>query len=123
MPSLQLIHSLLEALAGTVLTEVTVILLLTKYLWRGSYLSVSSGQIAAACALASFATLPYLWLVLPIFIKPWMTAMIAGEILVILVEAFWYLIALQLAFKRCLILSIICNVSSILVGEIWRLLR
>jgi hypothetical protein len=65
--------------------------------------------------LASSLTLPYLWFIAPLILgDPY--ALIVGEILVFLVEAGIYILVLQISLRRALLISLIANLASLVVG-------
>lgn len=108
----------LIALAITVVTETTVIFILIRALWKIAASGLSTAQCLFAGIFASFATLPYLWFVLPALIKPYRLQVVTGEIGVIVIEALFYYYVLNLSIRRSALLSLAANVVSIIIGLI-----
>jgi hypothetical protein len=104
----------LYALLATLLTEVLVVLLILRYRYK-NYNNIS---IIFSGVISSALTLPYFWFILPVFISDRMIYIIVGEVMIILIEAFIYFYLLRLKFSQALIVSLIANIVSILVGLI-----
>jgi len=64
----------------------------------------------------SFATLPYLWFILPVVIKARIPYILIGELFVILIESVIYFFILKLDYKKSFIIAFICNLVSFLLG-------
>jgi hypothetical protein len=108
----------LIALAVTVVTETTVIFILIRALWKIASSDLSTARCLFAGIFASFATLPYLWFVLPAIVKPYELQVVSGEIGVFVVEAVFYYYLLNLSIRRSALLSFSANAASIIVGVI-----
>jgi hypothetical protein len=65
---------------------------------------------------ASFATLPYVWFVLPVLIKPGLTYILISEISVTIIESIVIAGLLKIDYKKALILSVLCNLTSFGIG-------
>jgi len=102
----------IAALLFTILIETAMLLLMLRVLKIKRDLK----ELLFAGILASSATLPYLWFVLPSFISPYSFYVAAGEILVILFEALIYAQILKLEMRIALIVSFACNLISFLMG-------
>ena len=102
----------LSALFLTLITEVPVVFLLARYLYKIH----DTGNIIFAGLITSTLTLPYFWFILPYFISDRMLYIFVGESFIILIEAFIYYRILKLKFSQALIVSFFANLSSILVG-------
>jgi hypothetical protein len=100
----------------TVIVETAVILCIIRLGFKIGASKVSWGRILFAGFFASFATLPYLWFVLPAFIHSYALMVAFGELGVFLLEAGAYVFLLNLPAGRTLILSFAANIASILVG-------
>lgn len=108
----------LIALAITVVTETTVIFILIRALWKITESGLSTARCLFAGIFASFATLPYLWFVLPAIVKPYQIQVVTGEIGVFVIEAVFYYYVLNLSLRRSALLSFAANAVSIIVGMI-----
>lgn len=102
----------LYALLATLLTEVLVVFLILRY----RYKNYNNLGIVFAGVISSALTLPYFWFILPSFISDRMMYIIVGETSIILIEAFIYFYLLKLKFSQTLIISLVANIASILVG-------
>jgi hypothetical protein len=111
------IHDFLIALFITTVTETTLLVLLIRFLFKDAMLQLS--RIIFAGMLASFATLPYLWFVLPKVILPYTYFFIIGEISVFMIEACIYYFVLQLSIKKALTVSFFCNSVSMSIGILY----
>lgn len=106
----------LVALAITVIAETTVIFILIRALWKIAASNLSTLRCLFAGIFASFATLPYLWFVLPAIVKPYQLQVATGEIGVFVIEALFYYYLLNLSIRRSAILSFVANAVSIIIG-------
>ncbi len=105
----------LVSLLLTVVIEIPILLISLKWLFKEKKNSI--GYIILAGFLASALTLPYLWFVLPPFIKL-NYYIYVGEILVFLIESLIYYKILSIKFSRALIISFVANLVSFLAGLI-----
>jgi hypothetical protein len=67
---------------------------------------------------ASFATLPYLWFVIPVFVKQPTFYVVISELFAILIESIILFGFLKVNYHKCLILSAVCNIVSFSTGLI-----
>lgn len=104
----------LRALAVTVALETAALLLLRPWLLRGRPVPIR--RLLAAGLLCSAATLPYLWFLLPAWIKDRQALMAAGEIGVVLAEAGMLAVLLPVGAGRAFALSFSANLVSFLLG-------
>jgi hypothetical protein len=106
----------LVALVSTVATETAVLFLLVRCWFKPPATQLSNALVLFAGVFCSSATLPYLWFVLPGFLKPYALLAIVGESAVFLIEAVFYYFVLRIGWKRSLLVSFVCNLASVLVG-------
>ena len=106
----------LKALSMTVAIETTVLFLAIRYAFRIPAAGLSNALLAFAGLFCSATTLPYLWFVLPAFVKTHVLLGLVGEPLIVLVEAVFYYFVLRIGVKRSLLLSLVCNLASFLSG-------
>lgn len=104
----------LEALTITIIIETVVLLILCKVFFETP--RVNNYSILLTGILASFATLPYLWFVLPAFIKTTLWYHVIGELSVTLAESFIIMGMLRMNYRKSLIISVTCNAVSYLSG-------
>lgn len=106
----------LQALALTVLVESAVVALFVRRFWAISSLALSLPRLLFAAFFTSFATIPYLWFILPLWRAPYFFRILTGELLVTVIEALAYVFLLNLQPKRAALLALAANLASILVG-------
>jgi hypothetical protein len=109
----------LEALALTIFIETIVMFILVKVFFTN--FQIKTGLIILAGITASFATLPYLWFILPIFIKSGLYFKIVSESSAVVLESFILLGILRVGYKNALIISFVCNMTSFVIGLILNL--
>lgn len=102
----------LNALFLTLITEVPVVFIAVRYLYKIK----DNFNIIFAGIISSILTLPYFWFILPYFISNRMLYIILGESSIVLIEAFIYYKILKLKFSQALIISFIANLASVLIG-------
>ncbi len=102
----------------TVIVETAVILALLRFLFKLSPGRIGWTRCLFAGFYASFATIPYLWFVLPAYIGSYIACIFVGEIGAFILEAIAYVFFLNLPLRRAAVLSLIANMSSIAVGLI-----
>ena len=109
----------LKSLVLTIFIETIVLLFLFKVIFIK--LKTKTWIIILAGITASFATLPYLWFILPLFLKTKLLYKIVSEIFAILIESLIFLGFLRIDYKKALLISIICNSISYIGGIIIKL--
>jgi hypothetical protein len=114
----------LLALIITVAVETAVLFLFVRDIFKLSEKKLSNRLLIFFGFLASFATIPYLWFVVPsIFYNQLSSALgiyivLAAEVMISIFEASIYYFGLNLGAKRSLIVSFACNAFSFLIGRI-----
>lgn len=104
------------ALLLTVVIETAVLFLTVRFGFKLARRTHSNSVLLFAGCCASAGTIPYLWFVLPWFLRSYALLVVGGELLVFLVEAVFYRFVLALGWTRCLLLSFLCNASSAAAG-------
>jgi hypothetical protein len=104
----------LKALLLTIFIETTVLFVLFKVLYKTT--KVGNWILLLTGILATFATLPYLWFILPYFIKIKVWYVITSEVSAILIESLIILGLLRTNYSKALLVSVICNTTSFLIG-------
>ena len=102
----------LRSLVLTLLVEVPIVFVLSKYVYK----LINKWNVVFVAVLASALTLPYFWFVLPAYISERTLYIIVGESVIILIEAFIFHRLLKLKIGQALLVSLIANLASILVG-------
>lgn len=102
----------LVSLSVTILSEVPVLYLITRYFYK----LTNIGDIVLSGVLASALTLPYFWFVLPAYVSDRSLYIILGESVIVIVEAIIYFKLLRLKFWQAVLVSLIANLVSVGVG-------
>jgi len=103
----------LISLLATIILELPIIFIFIRHIFKIKNLSI--GNIIFSGILASVLTLPYLWFVLPPFIKS-NYYILFGELIVILVESLVYNKMFKLRIEKSFVLSLTANLFSYIVG-------
>jgi hypothetical protein len=106
--------SFLKSLVLTVFIETLVLWILTRFFEKKKAFPVS--MILIAGFFASFATLPYLWFIVPVFIKEPVFYSIICELFAVVLESFILFGFLKIAYNKCLLFSAVCNIVSFSTG-------
>lgn len=106
----------LIALATTITIEISVLFVMLRVVLRIPQSIVQNDRVIFSGIFASFATLPYLWFILPVLIQERIAFIMIGEVTVTLFEAIFYCFVLNLSFKRAFSVSVICNLVSFISG-------
>lgn len=104
----------LKALLLTISIETAVLFLLFKVFY--TTLKRSNWMLLLTGILATLATLPYLWFILPLFLHTKLGYVIVCEGSAIVVESVIILGLLRTGYWKALLISLVCNSSSYLVG-------
>ena len=104
----------LKALLLTISIETAVLFFLFKVFYKT--LKQSNWILLLTGILATFATLPYLWFILPLFIHAKLWYIIVSEVSAIVIESVIILGLLKINYSKAMLISLICNSSSYLVG-------
>lgn len=104
----------LFSLLLTLTVEIPVTVLLINFFYKQKKIRLF--KIVFAGFMASTLTLPYFWFVLPFYIYNQSIYIFLGESIVVLTEAYIYSQLLQLKFSRSFVISLISNISSIVLG-------
>lgn len=108
----------LQALLLTITLEVIAAAALKLFFGRRLKTKEKYPRFIAIVAMASILTLPYAWFVLPAFVKSGATYIIVSEITVTIVEAVFYKLCLRTSIKIAVILSVVANAFSYLIGNV-----
>jgi len=109
-------YSFLLSLFLTVIVETSVLFIAFRHFFIRDTPHLSNSLLLFAGIFASFSTLPYLWFILPLFIKPYYMYAAVGEFLVVLIESVIYYFVLRIGSRKALLLSFVCNLASFLTG-------
>ncbi len=106
----------LKSLLLTILIEIPVMFIYFRLFDKLSELKIY--RVLITGFIASFATLPYLWFILPNYIDQKMMYIIIGESFAIIVETFIIEAILRTKFLKSFLCSLSCNAISFLLGLI-----
>jgi hypothetical protein len=109
----------LKALLLTITIETAILFLLFKVFYKT--LKVSNWILLLTGIVASFSTLPYLWFIIPLFIKTKISYIITCEISAVFIESIIILGLLRINYAKAIITSIACNMTSFLIGLLIKL--
>lgn len=108
----------IQALALTVIIECLSAAALKKFFGRRLGIEkISYLSLMTFVALASALTLPYVWFLLPAFVKHGLPYILTAEISVTIIEAAFYRFTLKNSILAALILSAILNFTSYMIGK------
>ena len=111
-------YSFLSALVVTVSMETAVVFLLVRMYWKRGSFNFGNGKLFFSGILASFATIPSVWFVFPVLLyHDQGIAILYGEAFAFFVEAVIYYFVIDISLKRALVISLICNLTSYLLGK------
>ena|ERR1035437_6423634 len=106
--------SFLKALILTIFIETSVQFLLFKTVFRSS--GIKNWLLLFTGILASMTTLPYVWFIMPAFIKTRLYYLVISEVSVTAIESLIIWGILRINYTKALITSIVCNATSFLIG-------
>lgn len=100
----------------TVAVETAVLFILLRKLAKVQAKKVPGAQIVFSGVLASAATLPYVWFVLPAFFGSFQSFVLVSELFAVVAETVMYFFLLRQGLKTSFLLSLACNAASFLLG-------
>lgn len=118
MTLLDFTHSLLQSFLLTVAVEALVVLVVARKIFKKTANELSAQKLIGVGVFASFATLPYVWYVLPTLLQPFTLAIAVGEMFAVVVEATFYAGVLPLSRKEAVLLSVAANAASYFLGKL-----
>ena len=104
----------LKSLALTILIETAAIVIYFQFIVKRKEIEIS--RLLITGFIVSFATLPYLWFVLPHYIDTKIEYMIIGESFAVLMEAILIGVLLRIKFVQSFLCSLVCNMVSFSTG-------
>lgn len=111
----------LIGLITTILVETIILFISVRFILKVGREQLSNSLLVFTGVLCSFATIPYLWFVLPYYFrtKSYYLFFIVGEVSVTLIESIIIYFVLRLDYKRSLFVSVLCNAISLAFGLIF----
>jgi hypothetical protein len=110
----------LKSLVKTIVIETLMLVVAIRWFFKINASTIDLRSIVFSGFICSFATLPYLWFILPAYIHNRTMYVALGEIAVTLLEAIFLCFILKITKYRALILSILANGASLLIGLLIR---
>jgi len=109
-------YNFLFSLIFTIIVETVVLFLIIRLYLKIDKHRLPNNLLIFCGTFCSFATLPYLWFVLPVFLGSHTNYIIFGELFVTLLESIILYFILRLDRKTSLIISALCNFISFILG-------
>ena len=106
-------HLFLITMSLTIIIETSVLFWGAKKLLK---LNVANSQLFFCGFICTFATIPYLWFVLPTYITSYWPYVVTGETLIVLMETLMIHFILTVDYKRAFQLSFLANLISYVIG-------
>lgn len=108
----------ITSLLFTLGVEVPCLLICVRLFLKKNNTSPGTGLVLWAGLLASVTTLPYVWFILPAFIRNHLFYIITAEFFAFSLEAVIYHLLFRLPLRQTMVFSLICNSISFLGGEL-----
>jgi hypothetical protein len=108
----------LRAFGLTLGIETILLFGMLRWFYRLPANQISSGRLAMTGLLASGATLPYVWFLLPVWIKNFYLYTVLAEMFAVIAEAGIYRGMLRVSWTQAFGLSGICNLGSFGIGRL-----
>jgi len=106
----------LYALAFTVVVETIILFIAARKILKIDKIKASNAMLLFLGFFCSFATIPYLWFVLPEFIKSRVLFTFVGEVSVTIIEGIIYYFVLKIKLRDAMLISLLCNLASFTLG-------
>lgn len=103
-----------KGLLATILIETIVLILFVRLLLKNKDISLI--RLLGTGLFTSFATLPYLWFILPYFVSEQMAYIISGESFAVIMETFILSLFLRTKIGTSFLISLTCNAISFSIG-------
>lgn len=100
----------LQALGCTIFIELLTFIVLVKVM--PFFQQPSIGRLLFTGILPSFATLPYLWFIVPLFVQTQLSYIVFSESFAVIVESLIIVGLLRCKYAHALMISFICNTMS-----------
>jgi len=110
----------LKGLAWTIFLETAVMIVYFRLIDKRIHHRIS--KLLQTGFIASFATLPYLWFVFPIFMEHKIAYVVVGETFAVLMETLIINALLRTQLRSSFLCSLTCNMFSFITGLIYTLL-
>ena len=109
----------LKGLAWTIFLETAVMIVYFRLIDKRIHHRIS--KLLQTGFIASFATLPYLWFVFPIFMEHKIAYVVVGETFAVLMETLIINALLRTQLRSSFLCSLTCNMFSFITGLIYNL--
>ena len=108
----------LQSLLFTVLVETVFLFVSVRFVFKIKRSSVNNKMIVLGWIICSSVTLPYVWFIMPVFIKNYQLFIIIAEVFAVIAESIIIFFLLRVPLKKSFLISLICNVASFVLGEL-----
>lgn len=109
----------LFSLALTIIIEFFALWAVLRIFFKAKQEEVPFRLILFTGFFNSFATLPYVWFIIPFFIRDFFPYAVTSELFALGLETVFYYFILKTSWRRSFLLSLICNSCSFLFGQLW----
>lgn len=103
-----------KGLIATIAIETVALILFVRWLLKNKAISIY--RLMGTGFFASFATLPYLWFILPYFVEQRMAYIVCGESFAVIMETFIIGLLLKTKIGTSFLISLTCNAISFSIG-------
>jgi len=122
---------IIEGLITTILIETLILFISVRFILKIGKQQLSHQLLIFTGIFCSFATIPYLWFVLPFYFRRLPNYLnftvggisglffAVGEVSVTLIESIIIYFVLKLGYKKSLLVSFLCNAVSVIFGLIF----
>lgn len=102
----------------TIVLELPVLFAAVRRIYKIPATEIGGASLLLCGFLCSFATYPYVWYVFPALIADERMSLAVAETVVILIESLIIMGMLKLSYARALMVSVLCNVTTIVLGSL-----
>lgn len=119
MPSIAYVHRFITSMAFTMIVETAMLFIVVRLVAKEK--GIATWRIIATGFLASYATIPYVWFVIPRVVE-WEreTSLLVSEPLIFLIEIAIYRLVLGIQWRHAVLASLVGNLASYLLGPFLR---
>ena len=111
-------YKFLISLLFTIFIETITLLIIIKFFFNKENKKITNPLLLFTGFLCSFATLPYLLFIIPLLIKTRIPYILLGELFVFIIEILILFFILRISYKKSIVISLVCNLLSFLLGLI-----
>lgn len=113
------VHQFLLSWAFTIVVETAVFIALVRIGFKIPRKRISTTKLLLGGLFASSITIPWVWFVFPVLFYSSITVAVAiGEAFAFVMEAIFYVFAFEFSVRRAILISLVANAASFLLGLI-----